>query len=530
MAPARKWFVVGAVAVTAVALTPFVSFAGTSGSARTPAPDRTVAEEFDLAPGMVEAMRRDLKMTDRQIARSLATSAGAAVVQKRLKSQLGRKYAGAWIPEGGDRLTVAVTDEAQAAKVREEGADPVIVDRSQADLDKAMAALDKNAKKARDLHSWYVDVQSNSVVVVAEPGAEAAARKFAKDSGAGEVTVKAEAVRLTPIADIRGGDQFTTDTGAGCSVGFSVTKGGEHGFVSAGHCGNAGQGVRGVNGGTGTIAQSVWGGNDMSYIRANGDWTARPWVNNYGGGVVEVRGSSEAAAGADICRSGKTTGWRCGKIVNRGVTATYPDGRTVTNLIETSACAGPGDSGGAAISGNQAQGVSSAVNGGCDNGGHTWVQPVNTILSSYGLTLVTAGNSGGGGSAPAGNGERVISNWNNKCLDVPNGNFSDGVRVQMWPCNGADAQRWISDGGRLRTAAGNKCLDISGGSTQKDTPIQIATCSGNPAQQWVLSGAGDLVNPQANRCLDIKSWNNGDGAQLIIYDCLGGANQKWRRG
>ena len=32
-------------------------------------------------------------------------------------------------------------------------------------------------------------------------------------------------------------------------------------------------------------------------------------VNDYKGGTVAVRGSTEAAVGAAICRSGSTTGW-----------------------------------------------------------------------------------------------------------------------------------------------------------------------------------------------------------------------------
>jgi len=112
---------------------------------------------------------------------------------------------------------------------------------------------------------------------------------------------------------------------------------------------------------------------------------------------------------------------------------------------------------------------------------------------------------------------------------VPNANFADGVRVQMWGCNGSAAQRWTAANGRMETGNG-KCLDAAGAGTGNGTPIQIANCSGNAAQQWVLSAAGDLVNPQANRCADIAEVNPNDGAVLHLWDCLGAANQKWRRG
>ncbi|HWS39321.1 MAG TPA: beta-1,3-glucanase family protein [Actinoplanes sp.] len=134
-----------------------------------------------------------------------------------------------------------------------------------------------------------------------------------------------------------------------------------------------------------------------------------------------------------------------------------------------------------------------------------------------------------GGTPPPTTGNAVISNWNNKCLDVPNGDFSDGVQVQMWNCNGTAAQKWEATGGTLKTG-NNKCLDVAWGSTANGAAIQIANCSGNAAQQWVLSAAGDLVNPQANKCLDIAAWNGNDGAPLNLWDCVGGLNQKWRRG
>ena len=112
---------------------------------------------------------------------------------------------------------------------------------------------------------------------------------------------------------------------------------------------------------------------------------------------------------------------------------------------------------------------------------------------------------------------------------MPNSNFQVGQQLQMWGCNGSDAQKWTFTGGTLRAARNNKCMDVTGASTQNNAVIQIVDCNGNAAQQFVLSAAGDLVNPQSGRCLDIKDWNANDGAQLIIYDCTGGANQKWRR-
>ena len=111
-------------------------------------------------------------------------------------------------------------------------------------------------------------------------------------------------------------------------------------------------------------------------------------MNNYAGGIVAVSGSSESPVGSSICRSGSTTGWHCGTIGARDATVNYAEG-SVFGLIRTDVCAEPGDSGGSAISGSQAQGVTSGGSGNCSSGGETYFQPVNEILSAYGLSLIT---------------------------------------------------------------------------------------------------------------------------------------------
>ena len=76
-------------------------------------------------------------------------------------------------------------------------------------------------------------------------------------------------------------------------------------------------------------------------------------------------------------------------------TANYGQGN-VTGLTRSTACAGRGDSGGSWITGSgQAQGVTSGgqlpagQNTNCSVATPvTWFQPINPILSRFGLTLV----------------------------------------------------------------------------------------------------------------------------------------------
>jgi streptogrisin C len=517
MAPSARAVAVTAIAFAAVSMTPVVVWAAEEPA---PAPSQAAPLKLDMAPGMLAALKRDLKLDDAKIATRLQVEAAAPVTEKRLKAELGNQFGGVWIAAGDDQLSVAVTTEAAAAKARAAGASPKLVARGLKDLDAARAKLDKRATKAsKTIHSWRVDPATNAVVVVAAKGAEAAAQKFAKDSGAGAVRVETAAEQPRTAYDIRGGDQYVINGNTLCSVGFSVTAGG---FVTAGHCGGAGSPTLGYNNvSQGNFAASRFPGADYAWVRTNGNWTPQPWVNNYSGGNVIVSGNAEAAIGASICRSGRTTQWQCGVLQGKNETVNY-GGQVVPGLSRMNACANPGDSGGSVISGNQAQGVTSGIAGGCGSGNpQTWFQPVNPILSAYGLTLTTTGGGGGGGNA-------LVSRWNGKCIDVPNGNFADGVQLQMWNCNGSAAQRFEFVNGTLRTG-NNKCMDVAWGSRDNGAVIQIVGCSGNPAQQFVLSAAGDLVNPQANKCVDIGGWNGNDGAKLIQWECLGGANQKWDR-
>ena len=83
----------------------------------------------------------------------------------------------------------------------------------------------------------------------------------------------------------------------------------------------------------------------------------------------------------------------------------------------------------------------------------------------------------GGGTTPppSGTSTALISNWNGKCIDVNAANFSDGVPLQVWTCNGSIAQKWTFTGGTVR-AENNKCMDVAGGSTAAGATVQIANC------------------------------------------------------
>ncbi|MEV7070614.1 carbohydrate-binding protein [Streptomyces sp. NPDC093990] len=364
-----------------------------------PAPAPSAAETLGAnSPSAVvlRALQRDLGLTEAQARTRLVNEAEAGTRAGRLQNALGKRFAGAWVSGATSAdLTVASTDAADGAAIEAGGARAVVVKTPLADLRAAKTKLDRAVTgKALDTPVRYVDVRTNRVTVQAT--SRAAADKLIEAAGVDSalVDVKVSADQPRALYDIRGGDAFYIDDTARCSVGFGVTKGDQQGFATAGHCGKAGAKTTGFNQvAQGTFQASVFPGQDMSWVGVNSDWTATPAVKG-DGEDVQTAGSVQALTGAAVCRSGSTTGWHCGTIEQHDTSVNYAEG-TVDGVTRTTVCAEPGDSGGSYISGVQAQGVTSGGSGDCTSGGTTFYQPINPVLSTYGLTLRTSAAENG---------------------------------------------------------------------------------------------------------------------------------------
>ncbi|TVP37822.1 peptidase S1 [Streptomyces griseus subsp. griseus] len=338
---------------------------------------------------LLAAMQRDFGISESEAVARLADEKAATALEPKAQRAAGSAFGGAWIDANSRKLVVGVTNAAKADAVRATGATVRIVEHSAARLDAAKARIDALPAPA-GVSSWHVDPARSRVVVnvVASERRDNDVRAFvakARETGPVTVATTTEAPQ-TFAAGTVGGDPYYTGN-VRCSIGFSV----HGGFVTAGHCGGAGQSVRGWDGSAiGNFQGSSFPGNDYAWVNvANGWWTV-PVV--LGWGTVSdqlVRGSNEAPVGASVCRSGSTTRWHCGRVLAKNETVNYSQG-AVYQMTKTSVCAEGGDSGGSFISGDQAQGVTSGGWGNCSSGGETWYQPVNEILNRYGLRLHTA--------------------------------------------------------------------------------------------------------------------------------------------
>ncbi|WP_326645532.1 S1 family peptidase [Streptosporangium sp. NBC_01755] len=341
--------------------------------------------------GMLEALQRDLGLTREQAQARLLNEARMIPIEAQLRRRLGDRFGGSWLTGAiSQTLVVATTDEADIPRILTAGARADVVGRSMAELLLIKEKVDEVLPaKPRVAGVRYIDAENNRVVILSAqpPVTEDLIKNIGVDAGA--VSVAPSTEQPQPLHDVQGGDAYYIGSSNRCSVGFSVTHETQAGFVSAGHCGKAGDATTGFNRiPQGVFKASNFPGDDYAWVAVNRNWTARPAVNNGAGGAVPVVGSKVAVEGASVCRSGSTTDWQCGIILQRDTSITYPQG-VVSGLTRTNACAEPGDSGGSFISVDQAQGVASGGSGDCTSGGVTYFQPVNEILAAYDLALVT---------------------------------------------------------------------------------------------------------------------------------------------
>ncbi|KFG84944.1 Chymotrypsin [Metarhizium anisopliae] len=353
----------------------------------------------DLHPQILEAMKRDLGLNTEQATARVARDMHATNIIQEVRISVGDSFAGGWID--ADVLHIGITDQALADKVTAAGATPIVMANSLSKLEKAKADLDKAfinqanvtaSGTSSGIASYFVDVAANKVIIEALADSHGHAKGLASQVrlAASEFQVRTVEIIPTTVSTVQGGDEYRIDKRFGCSVGFAVTAG----FVSAGHCGKAGSSATTKSGeALGTFSGSTFPGNaDIAYIKTVGGTVLKGSINGYGhGSSLPVSGSSEAAIGASICRSGAASQVHCGTVISKDATVHYKQG-PVSGLTGASVCAEHGDSGGSFYSGSQAQGVTSGTkNASCSDGGKgtTYFQPINKILQTYGLHLVT---------------------------------------------------------------------------------------------------------------------------------------------
>ncbi|MCG5442080.1 S1 family peptidase [Micromonospora sp. NIE79] len=237
--------------------------------------------------------------------------------------------------------------------------------------------------------AWGLDPATGRMTLTlddtVDPSELAAVRAVTDRAG---VLLRREPGTLRPL--IAGGQSIYGGGGARCSLGANARSGSTYYVITAGHCTTAAATWYADSAQTtvlGTRTATSYPTNDYGLIRYTGRIAHPSAVYTYPG-LLTINGPGNASIGQAVCRSGSTTGVRCGTVTGLNQTVNYATG-VIYGLIRTNICAEPGDSGGPlyVASTGRILGILSGGTGNCTAGGTTYYQPIAEVLAAYGLTL-----------------------------------------------------------------------------------------------------------------------------------------------
>jgi len=171
-----------------------------------------------------------------------------------------------------------------------------------------------------------------------------------------------------------------------------------------------------------------------------------------------------------------------------------------------------------------------AMGGAYPNGVCNCTSPTSSTASGGTMSVAYVAaysTSGGGGTTPPPTGNTgPITGYEGLCVDVRGANSANFTPVQVYTCNGTNAQQWtVVQAGSTLHALGS-CLDVDGAGTANGTTVDLYTCNGTGAQVWEPQSNGELFNPNSGKCLDDTGYG-GSGTQLQIWACADTSNQVW---
>jgi len=268
---------------------------------------------------------------------------------------------------------------------------------SVAALHEVKAALDAEATAKIPGTSWVIDPGAGRVVVTYDDtvtGGKLTALKAATKRFGAAVQLE-QMAGVLERADSRtvGGDAIFGGS-IRCSLGFNaIAPSGSYYFITAGHCTKEALYWYDNDHTTylGYRAASHYDGADYGIVRYTNTTIAKYGAveSNYDGTYQDIKTSRRAQMDEYICRSGSTTGRRCGYVRDLCATVTYTDGVTLYCMIKTTACGDRGDSGGPMWSGTAALGIFSGGRLGCGTNpnGPSYFMPVQQIVQDHGIAV-----------------------------------------------------------------------------------------------------------------------------------------------
>ena len=127
--------------------------------------------------------------------------------------------------------------------------------------------------------------------------------------------------------------------------------------------------------------------------------------------------------------------------------------------------------------------------------------------------------------AQAASGTGAITGYQGLCLDDRSASTAEYNPIQVYTCNGTNAQSWTVESNDTLEVLG-MCLDVDAAGTANGTLVDLYTCNGTGAQTWEPQSNGELLNPNSGKCLDDTGFG-GSGTQVQIWACADSSNQQW---
>jgi Ricin-type beta-trefoil lectin domain/Glycosyl hydrolases family 16 len=247
-----------------------------------------------------------------------------------------------------------------------------------------------------------------------------------------------------------------------------------------------------------------------------------------GGPCNEPNGIGSGLVGCSGCQSGYHT---YTMILNRTNTASesitfYLDGSAYFTVTEAQVGTATWQ---AAFDHNLSIILDLAMGGAYPNGVCNCTSPTSSTASggTMSVAYVAAYSTSGGGTTPPPSGSTgPITGYQGLCVDVRGASTAEFTPVQVYTCNGTNAQQWtVVQAGSTLQALG-MCMDVDGAGTANGTTVDLYTCNGTGAQVWEPQSNGELYNPNSGKCLDDTGYG-GSGTQLQIWACADTSNQQW---
>nr|CTQ98758.1 putative secreted serine protease [Kibdelosporangium sp. MJ126-NF4] len=357
------------------------------------APSAVAAPQFD--PAMVNAAAVEMGVTPAKAAERLDK-------EQRLSRNLADLQAAGMPTDGAyfDSTSALIVTTSDPARARRAGLTPRSGVRGERALNDLTAKVEKviGADSGQVL-TWGPDVALDRVVVTVRE--TAGIGLMLRLSGMDGVIVETSPDELIHQADVVPGRMMDLDPGTNCSLGFNGTRNGAKVLLTAGHCVEGNPDILDANGThIGKGAGSGFPAREFGIVNIDPEDTQRAFVDTRMGTTVNITGASKAPIGTTICKAGNTTGWTCGTITHYNQSVQYSgESVTTTGLARSTVCTEGGDSGGAYISGNTAQGMTSGGPRGAEcgfnqganaTGFYSFYQPVVDAASFYGVTLLTS--------------------------------------------------------------------------------------------------------------------------------------------